>query len=150
MTTAAQAFAIIKAHIIANKPAKVECLRFQNEDGDPLPDEAAPFIYTEFLTDRGSIAAFGGGRMNNRYRNPARIEAYIFVKRGDGNAVALEIAEQFATIFRSYRDADISCFDASVLPGGDGADLKPKGITSRVSNYFYACVEVSLFYDLIG
>lgn len=150
MTTAAEAFAVLKARAIANKPAKVDALRWQNEDGDPLPDDPCNFIYTEFLTDRGSIAAFGGGRSNNRYRNPARLEAYVFVPRGQGNEIALQIAEQYAAIFRSYRDADISCFDASVLPGGDGADLKPKGITSRVSNYFYACVEVSLFYDLIG
>lgn len=150
MTTAAQAFAIIKAMAIADKPAKVDSLRWQNEEGDPLPDEAVPFIYTEFLTDRGNLAGFGGGRGANLYRNRARIEAYVFVKRGDGLEVALEIAEQYAAIFRSYRDDYISVWDATPLPGGDGSDLKPKGITSRVSNYFYACVRINLSFDLIG
>lgn len=150
MTTASAAYAVIRSRFEANKPAGLTALRWQNEDGEALPNQPAAFAYTEFLTDQASIASYGGGRGNNRYRNPARIVVYVFVLRGEGLAVATDLAEQVAAIFRSYRDDDISCFEASVLPGGDGADLKPPGLSSEVDNYFWAGVEIVLFFDQIG
>ncbi len=150
MTTASAAYAVIRSLIEANKPASVTALRWQNEDGDPLPDLPAPFLYTEFVTEPSSLVSFGGGKGANRYRNPARIECFAFVPRGEGLQVATDLAEQIATLFRSYRDADISCFDATVYPGGDGANLKPPGLSSEVNNYFWAAAEVSLFFDQIG
>jgi hypothetical protein len=150
MTTASTAFAVIKSRIEANKPTGISVLRWQNEDGDALPDVPAAFLYTEFLADPAALISFGGGRGNNRYRNPARITAYVFVPRGEGLTSALDLAEQVAALFRSYRDSDISCLDATVYPGGDGANLKPPGLSSEVDNYFWASVEVSLFFDLIG
>lgn len=148
MTTVSQARAAVRSRIEANITSVP--LRWQNEDGGPLPDEPAPFVYAEFNTERGSIAGFGGGRGNNLYRNPARIEAYVFVPKGEGLDRAESIAEQIATLFRSYRDQHISCFDASVYPGGDGAELTPPGLSSEVGNYFWAACEVSLHFDQIG
>jgi hypothetical protein len=155
MTTASGAFAVIRARCVANKPAGLSAFRFQGEDADTngdveLPDTPAAFAYVEFLAEPAQLVSYGGGRGANRYRHPMRIVFYVFVPRGVGLSVATDLAEQLATLFRSYRDDDISCFDATVYPGGNGADLKPPGLSSEVNNYFWASVEVSGFYDLIG
>jgi hypothetical protein len=150
VTTASAAYAVIRARLEANTPAGLTALRWQNEDGAALPDTPAAFAYTEFLTDPATLVSFGGGVGANRYRNPARIECFIFVPRGQGLTVATDLAEQVASVFRGFRDADISCFEASVFPGGDGASIKPPGLSSEVDNYFWAVAEVSLFFDLVG
>lgn len=159
MTTVSQARQVIRSRIEAGAVVDSDStpvpFRWQNEETDSLgnvelPSPASPFVYVEFNADRASLASFGGGRGSNRYRNPARIEAFVFVPKGEGLNEAESIAEQIATLFRSYRDDDISCFDASVYPGGDGEDLAPKGMSSEVSNYFYCSLEVSLHFDLIG
>lgn len=154
MTTATGAYNVIRARLEANIPndsgGNPVGLRWQNEDGTPLPDQPAPFIYTEFLTDPGTLASFGSGRGANRYRNTAQIVCFVFVPRGWGLAEATTIAEAVATVFRSFRDGDISCFDATVYPGGSGSDIKPPGLESEVDNYFYAVTEISLFFDLVG
>lgn len=153
MTTALGAFNAIRARLEANAPTyagQPVPLRWQNENGDPIPDVPAPFIYLEFLAYDGQLASFGSGRTANRYRNYATIEAYVFVPRGWGVSDALTIAEQVGAAFRSYRDTDISCFDATVYPGGSGASIKPPGMDSEVGNYDYAAAQISLFYDQIG
>lgn len=150
MATASAVFAILKARLEANKPNGLGDLRWQNEDGSALPDTPAAFAYTEFLADRAAIAGFGGGRGNNLYRNPGRLVVYVFVPRGQGLAAATDLAESAAAVFRSYRDSSVSCFEATVYPGGDGAALSPPGIGSEANNYFYAVAEISLFFDLIG
>jgi hypothetical protein len=150
VTTAAGAFGVLKSRLTANKPAGVTALRWQSEDQGPLPDTPAAFAYTEFVTDPSALVSFGGGRGNNRYRNPGRLDIYIFVPRGGDLADALTLGEAVASIFRSYRDADVSCFDATVYPLGNGSDLKPPGMRSDVGNYYCVVVEVSLFFDLIG
>ncbi len=122
-------------------------LRWQNEAGDPLPDDPAPFVYTEFLVEQARVAAFGGGRGANLHRNTCRVEGYVFVPKGWGLDAAESIAEQAAALFRSHRDATISCFTARVVPGGDGADLKPSGLPSPVSNYFWCGFDVALHFD---
>ena len=146
MTDAAGAYAIIRARLEANAAIP---LAWQNEEY-VLPDTPAAFAYVEFLTAPAELASFGGGRGQNRYRNQAQIDIYVFVPSGDGAVSALEKAEALATIMRSYRDTDISCFEASVHPGGDGASLKPPGLDSEVGNYWWARVEVALFFDQIG
>ncbi len=155
MTTASAAYEICKARLLANKPAGLTAYRWQNEEADSagnpeLPDQPAAFAYFELVTDRGQIASFGGGRGANIYRNPAQLIGFVFIPKGKGLKPATDIAEQLAALFRSYRDSDISCFDASVFPGGDGALLKPPGLNSEVGNYFWAGVEVSLFFDQVG
>lgn len=134
-------------------------LRWPNEardsDGDvELPDTPAPFAYIEFMNDgpefgRGP-SAFGNGRGQNLYRSNARLEAYVFVPKGEGLDEAETLAEQIAALLRSYRSTVVSCFDATVYAGGDGADLKPPGLTSEVGNYFWARCEVALHFDQIG
>lgn len=153
MTTASQARAAVRARMeaggITYNGAAVP-MRWPNEAGDPLPDEPAPFVYTEFMVERAEVAGFGGGRAANLHRNTCRIEGYVFVPKGWGLDASEDIAEQIATLFRSHRDATISCFSARVSPGGDGADLKPVGLPSPVSNYFWCGFDVALHFDQTG
>lgn len=156
MTTVAQAYAAVRSRLEANVPtdsgSQPVPLRWQNEAA-ALPATPAPFVYVEFDNDgsptRGP-AAYGAGRGNNLYRNEATIAAYVFVPRGEGIEEAQSIAEQIAALFRSHRDNDISCFRATVYPGGNGADIRPPGLDSEVGNYFYAIAEVDLHFDQLG
>jgi len=150
MTTASTAHALIKARIEANKPASVVSLRWQNEDGDPLPSEPAPFLYTELDPDKQFLAGFGGGLGSNLWRNPARIACFVFVPRGWGLQTATDLAETIAALFRGYRTTDLQCFDASVYTLGTGSGIRPPGVDSEADNYFAACAEIALFYDQIG
>lgn len=153
MTTITQARQAIRARIEGGNIAlngEPVPLRWQNEDGGPLPDEPAPFVYAEFLNEGSSIVAYGAGRGGNTHRNRARVEAYVFVPKGWGLDAAENIAEQIAALLRSHRDEHVSCFDATVIPGGDGAQLTPPGLQSEVGNYAYAACEVSLTFDQIG
>jgi hypothetical protein len=159
MTTAAQAFGAIRARLEASPPhdsaGTPVFFRWQGEDEDSLgrsdlPSVPAPFVYTEFLAEGGAIAGFGGGRGKNLYRNRAVVVCHVFVPRGWGLAEAATIAEAVAMTFRSYRDEHVSCFDATVYPGAARSEIKPPGVESEVTNYYWASVEVSLHYDLIG
>jgi hypothetical protein len=149
MTTVSGAFDVIKARLTAGKPEGLIALFWQNEDS-VLPDTPTAFVYSEFITDPALLASFGGGRGRNRYRNPGRIDCYVFVPRGEGLTVGSDLAEAVAALFRSYRDDVISCFEATVYPLGNGSDIKPPGLVSEVNNYYCVLVEVSLFFDLIG
>ncbi|MEP9389658.1 hypothetical protein [Mesorhizobium sp. KR9-304] len=148
MTTITQARAAVRSRIEA--AGLTVSLRWQNEDGGPLPGQPSAFVYTEFNTEKGNIAGYGGGRGGNLYRNRANVESWVFVPKGEGLTQAESIAETIAALFRSYRDSYISCFDATVYPGGDGAALTPPGMHSDVGNYFWAAVEVSLHFDQVG
>jgi hypothetical protein len=153
MTTTSQAYKILRGRLEAAN--SLPPLRWQGEDEDSLgnaalPDIPAPFLYTEFITEPGDLVSFGGGRYRNRYRHPARLDIYVFVPRGWGLVPATDYAETAASLFRSYRDDDVSCSTANVYPGGDGAMLKPIGMPSEVTNYFWATTEIELFFDLIG
>ena len=152
MTTASQAYTVLRGILEAGMSIP---LRWQNEDADSqgsttLPDTPTAFAYTEFNTDSAELVSYGGGRGANRYRNRAHLDIYVFVPRGWGMTYATDYAEQAAALFRSYRDDDVSCFGASVYPGGDGAELQPPGMRSEVTNYYYAAASVDLWYDLIG
>jgi hypothetical protein len=158
-TTATQARMAIRNRIeaapITDRNSAVVPFRWQNETADSLgnanlPSDPSPFVYCEFITERGRLTAFGGGVGKNLYRNPARLDVYVLVPKNDGLDQAESIAEQVASLFRSYRDSDISCFDATVYPGGDGSSIKPAGLNSPVGSYFYATAEVSLYFDQIG
>lgn len=158
-TTSSQARLAMRTRIEAASIIDSESLpvpfRWQNEAADSqgnaaLPDTPSPFVYCEFITEPGRLAAFGGGQGQNLYRNPARLDAYVFIPRGEGMDEAESIAEQIAVLFRSYRDANISCFDATVYPGGDGSSITPTGLSSPVGNYFFAVTEVSLYFDQTG
>ena len=114
------------------------------------PELLATMLRLAIFTVPSEVASTGGGRYNNIFRNPARLDIYIFVPRGWGLPPALDYAEQAAALFRSFRDDKVSCFDATVYAGGDGRGLTPPGLTSEVGNYFYAVVEANVWYDQIG
>ena len=151
MTTSEAAFGVIRTRLDANKPTwnSVQLsVRWPNETS-ALPDTPAPFVYVEWATDPADLAA-AGGVTNNLWRHRGRIIAYVFVPLGLGAAAALNICDQVAGVFRSYRDTDISCFSATVYPGSEGVRLKPAGLDSAVTSYWGALVEIEMFYDLIG
>jgi hypothetical protein len=153
MTTAKEAYAALRT-ILEAEPG-LPPLRWQNDDEDStgavnLPATPAPFLYTVFDTRPAELVAFGGGRYANVYRNPALLEVFVFIPKGWGLSYALDYAETAASLFRSYRDDAVSCFAASVYPGGDGATLKPPGLPSEVSNYFWSVAEVDLYFDQRG
>lgn len=155
MTTASQAYTVLRTRLEANKPAGISALRWQNEFEDStgaaaIPNTPAAFAYVEFQAEFAILASYGSGRGANRYRNPARLDIYVFVPRGQGLVVAADLAEQCAAVFRSYRDTDVSCFEASVFPLGEGSELAPPGLRSEVGNYWTAVVEVGLFFDQLG
>lgn len=159
MATASQARAAIRLRLeqgaIVDSASAAVALRWQNEEADStgqveLPDVPAPFVYTEILIGRGSLAGYGSGRGGNLYRNPIEVNAFVFVPRGVGLDAAEAIAEQIAVLLRSHRDSTVSLFDATVQPGGDGADLKPPGLSSEVGNYFVVVVDATGFFDQIG
>ncbi|MCS3690947.1 hypothetical protein [Bradyrhizobium elkanii] len=142
------------ASILDRKSSPVS-FRWQNEAQDSLgsislPDTPSPFVYCEFLIEGARVAGYGGGRGANLYRNSARLVAYVLVPKNEGLDEAESIAEQVAALFRSYQDGTITCFDATVYPGGDGVTLHPAGLSSPVGSYFFATTEVSLIFDLIG
>lgn len=150
MTTITQAFTAIRSKL-EETPA-ITTFRFQGEDGGPLPDNAEAFAYVElenFGAGRGP-AAFGGGRGSNLYRNEGLINAYVFAPNGWGLSDTVALAEQVAARLRSYRDAYVSCFSASVHPIGDGTSIAPKGLRSEVNNYTCAVVEIAFHFDQIG
>lgn len=151
MTTAAQAFSAVKTRLSAVGSGISIPLRWQAEDGGALPDTPSAFGYVEFLAGGGSLVSFGGGRGSNRYRHRARVHAFVFTPNGDGLSTALTHAETIAARLRSYRDDDISCFEATVHGGGHGPDVSPPGLSRNALNdYWYAVAEIALFYDLIG
>lgn len=148
--TASQALAAVRARLEAG--AFSFALRWQGEDAGPLPDTPTTFAFVVFNNDgsgRGPVA-FGGGRGANLYRNQATVEAYVFVPNGQGLSAATDAAELVAAQLRSFRDASISCFAADVIPVGEGAQIKPPGLNSEVSNYQCAVAEIALFFDQIG
>lgn len=152
MTTATEAFIAIRTRIESGSIAyngSAILMRWQNETSHPIPDET-PFVFTEFLTEPGGLAGYGGGAGANLYRNPARVHMFAFVPQNWGLTPATEIAELFAARLRSYRDTDVSIFEVNVYPGGDGASIKPPGWDSAVVNYFFAVAEAVLYFDQIG
>lgn len=152
MTTAAQAYDALRDRIDASDSGVSLAMRWQGEDGGPLPDTPTAFGYGVFenFGSRPGPISFGGGRSQNRYRNRAALNVYVFVPNGEGLAVGLAHAETIAARLRSHRDDDVSCFSADVIPVGDGAAMAPPGLQSEVENYFCVMVEADCFFDQIG
>lgn len=157
MTTASAARALIRSQVesgnIVDADSVAVPLRWQNEFTDSLGNDAlpdGPFVYTEIIVARGNLVSFGSGRGSNRYRSRLMVTAYVFVPKGEGLEEAESIAEQVATRLRSWRSGDVSLFDATVQPGGDGAALTPPGLSSAVDNYFWAVCEATGHFDQIG
>jgi len=152
MTTIVGARAAAKARLQASGSGITPELRFKGDQQEPLPDTPAPFAFVVFDNQGsgGGPTAFGGGRGNNLYRNRASLEIWTFSPNDEGEDVVLAHAETIAAWLRSFRDSDISCFSADVIPVGAGAGVSPPGMDSDVSNYQVALVEVTLHFDQIG
>jgi hypothetical protein len=125
------------------------------EDSPPLPTDAngapLPFAYIDFRVSRGFLAGFGGGLGRNLYRHEdCDLFLWVAVPKGRGMKYATDLAETIAPFFRSYRDADILCTDATVMPAEDGANLQPPGVQSSVDLYYVAAVAVTVQFDLVG
>jgi hypothetical protein len=154
MTTAPQAYGVLRTLIEANKPAAVTQLCWQNEDA-ALPNKPATFVYTEFRAVQASVIEIGGGRGANRHRNGAELDLFVFVPRGEGMTNAggtgcLDLAETFAALLRPYNANGVLVEAVTVYPGGQGSALKPPGFRSEIDNYFFASVGASLRFDLRG
>lgn len=151
MTTASEAFAAVKSRLGAGSGISIP-LYWQGEDAPTLPDTPEPFAFIVFNVDGSGAgpASFGGGRGANTYRNVATVEAFVFVPKGWGLPEALDNAETIAARMRSFRDTSISCFNADVVPIGEGEGLAPPGLASEVNNYQCAVAECALTFDQIG
>lgn len=152
MTTATQALTAIRTRLEASGSGITIPLRWQGEDGGPLPDVPSAFAFIVFENQGSGVGpvAYGGGRSLNRYRNRALVTAYVFAPNGEGLAVAMNHAETVAARLRSFRDDDVSCFAADVIPVGEGSSITPPGLQSEVNLYQCAVAEVSLHFDQIG
>lgn len=127
-------------------------VRYQADDGGPLPDTATSFAFLDFDNHGAGRypVAYGGGRGSNLYRNEGVLTVFVFTPNGTGMAVAATVAESVAARMRSFRSGDVSCFAASVRPTGEGSDVSPRGFNSPVSNYYCTPVEVAMHFDQIG
>lgn len=140
MTTTATVHAAIKSRLAAQLPAVT--FRYQNET-TPLPATPATYVFIELNVLKQNLVGWGGGRFANLYRSDAFILALVLVPISTAGVDAgLQLAEQVATVFRSYRDADISCVDATVRPEA--------GRTEEGNYTMVASVEVTLTFDQIG
>lgn len=147
-TTIVGAYDALRARADAQLPSLDK--KWQDEEFE-LPDTPAPFVYFEIEVDPAFIASFGGDRGQNRYRNPSQLNAYVFVPRGWGLRAAAVRGEAVAAAFRSFRSAEISCFEATVHPLGKGEALVPPGLRDGISsNYAAVVVSVDFFFDQIG
>ena len=143
-----QAFAAVRARLDA---AGLSYPLYYHGDNPPsLPDQPAPFAFVVFNNEGSTLAAYGGGRGGNIYRNRGRVEAYVFSPSGYGAEAASQLAEPMAAQLRSYRDDVISCFESDVVFIGPGSSLSVPGLSSEVNNYAAAIVECSLIFDQIG
>src|SRR5262245_38541144 len=93
MATITQARLAVRARIEAGNVfdgfSQPVPLRWQNEGADSIgnvamPDTPAPFVYTEFLTNRATIVGFGAGPGANLHRTPVTIASYVFVPKDRG------------------------------------------------------------------
>jgi hypothetical protein len=113
-------------------------------------DVPATFGIFVFDVQGSTLAAFGGGRGQNVYRNTALASIYVFTPFGYGYDAAATAARPVADHLRSYRDGVISIFNADVEPFGPGSDFSIPGLSSEVSNYTGALVAAQVIFDQIG
>jgi hypothetical protein len=156
MTTASDAFGVIRALMEANPAANPKTggglipFRWFGEKNPPLPDTAAPFIFTVFTAMRSGVIETGGGRGRNRHRNPAEADIFVFVPNEWTQKVGTDLAEIFAALLRPYNQNGVFVEDATVYPGGPGSEIAVPGMDVDVGNYFWCGVGVRFYFDLVG
>ena len=148
--TAGEAIAAVRTRLAGGSYSF--SLYWHGDDPPILPDTPTAFAYLVFNNQGSRLVSFGGGAGNNRYRNRAMLEAFVFapMNGADGMASLMTLAEGIAARLRSYRDATISCYGADVIPVGPGSNISPPGMQSEVSNYLCAVAEVHIEFDQIG
>lgn len=156
MTTLTGACRSIRTVMEANVPDNPETggpsivYRWKDEDGPPLPDTPAPFVYTVFTALRSDAIEIGGGRGANRHRNPGEANIFVFVPRTWSQPYATDLAEHFAKLFRSYRANGVTVDSATVYPGGQGSEIAVPGMDNEANNYIWAGCGLSFYFDLTG
>lgn len=146
--TTSEAIAAVRARLDAGSFAFP--LYYDGDSNPGLPDEPATFAFVEFRNQGSVLAAFGGGRGANVYRNSALVYAFVFTPIGSGPEVATANAEPVAAQLRSYRNDVISCFNSDVVDLVTGSQMTVPGLRNEVNNYMCAIVECALIYDQIG
>lgn len=156
MTTATEAFAVIRAVMEANAPENPKAggpaiaYRWFGETGPALPDQPSPFVYTVFAALQSDTIEIGGGRGANRHRNPAEADIFVFVPNGWGLGCVTDLAEHFARLFRSHRNSGVTVDSATVYPGGPGSEIAVSGLDNEAGNYIWAGCGVRFHFDLTG
>jgi hypothetical protein len=151
MATAKQARQAVQARL-ADASITIP-LYWQNEQQTTdLPDEPTPFGFVVFDNDGPGIgpASYGDGVGLNRWRNMARVEAFVFVPQGTGADLADDYAEAICARLRGYRDDIISCFGAHVRETVSGQTMTPAGVNSAAGNYWICVAEIDLWFDQLG
>lgn len=93
-------------------------------NGDPVdPDEAEPFV--RFAISPGNRALTYGGEI---YSQLGRVWLQIFVPKGEGDALAYELADDFTSIFRGWRSDDgclrMGDVDVMSIPSGENGNYQ--------------------------
>lgn len=149
MSTIVTAHAALKARAAAQ--VTLIATQLWPDENNVLPDDPAPFVFFELITDRAAFIEMGGGRGSNRMRQTGELHGFVFVPRGWGLEASLPLAEHVAAAFRSYKATGaVECGAASVHPVGEDADLVPPGLSSAAGNYACILVTVPLFLDQVG
>ena len=146
MTTIAAAWGVLRSRA----ESSISLPMYWPNESIRLPDTPTAFVYFEIDPQLAFVAGFGGGRGANLYRNQADLNAFVFVPVEEGIELAMTYGETVAAVFRSFRDANVSCFEASVHPIGRGAELTPPGLSAIAGNYFCAVVIVAMHFDQVG
>jgi hypothetical protein len=152
MTTFAGALAAVRSRL-TDTSITISLLWQGERPNIPRADNGAAmsFGFIELEVYSAEIVAFGGGAGANIHRNFATVNAYVFVPNEAGLTLAATYAEAIATRLRSFRDSDISCFDAALHPVARGENLAPPGLSrADVGNYQCVIVAVSMFFDQAG
>lgn len=150
--TAGEALAAIRSRLESGSLGLT--LYWFGDDPPILPNDPTAFVYLVFDNEGSprSPAAFGGGEGRNLYRSSATLDAYVFAPSTGANGMApvMAQAELVAARLRSFRQDDVSCYAANVIPVGPGAKIAPPGFESEVSNYLCAIAEIDIQFDQIG
>lgn len=121
---------------------------FWFKDNNVLPDPPSPFVWFELEVHRSELVGFGGGRGENLYRNFCELLGYLAVERGRGVEYGGPLAEGIAATFRSFRDDNVSCFDATASPTSEiTADVTED---LEVGNYDWYLIATTCHFDQVG
>jgi hypothetical protein len=115
----ATAEAAIKARLIAMWDEPTVPLFWQNET---LVVPEPPFVEVKIVGLRETMAAFGGGPLNNELDVDGTIEMQIFVPLGSGTVRARFLRDKLAAIFRGSRFSGVTVYGVNPFGGGDMAD----------------------------